>query len=154
LTRSLYLPLKHRPSGPSSYTSDSDVYRGYTSDCGGGPGRALGLEDGYRSEGGAELGSRRAGGQRAAYEQQRAAAEAEHRRFLDRHPGRGEGGRPGGYTELPSVLGRPGSYRLQSGRRNVQKTDSGEGLPSSPHPALILEVALMGSSARLLDPGE
>ena len=36
------------------------------------------------------------------------------------------GGR--GYTELPSVLGRPGSYRVQRGHRNMQKTDSGENL--------------------------
>ena len=83
--------------------------------------------------------------QRLAYEQQRAAAEAEHRRFLERNgkvPGAPGGGPPGGppggplggppgtpggrgYTELPSVLGRPGSYRVQRGHRNMQKTDSG-----------------------------
>ena len=94
--------------------------------------------------------SPRRASQRLAYEQQRAAAEAEHRRFLERNgkvagpgapsgtPG-GPGGPPGtpgghavpggrGYTELPSVLGRPGSYRVQRGHRNMQKTDSGENL--------------------------
>ena len=76
-----------------------------------------------------------------AYEQQRAAAEAEHRRFLERN-GKVEQGRGGGrgYTELPSVLGRPASYRVQGGRRNIQKTDSGRSLLPSPRLKLVRKV--------------
>ena len=114
-------------SSGAGYTSDSGLRPscGYTSEGGAKLGHPS-LEDGYRSEGGSKVCSRQAS-QRVAYEHQRAAAEAEHRKFLERSA-KAEGQAPGGgraYTELPSVLGRPASYRVQGGRRNVQKTDSG-----------------------------
>ena len=84
-------------------------------------------EDGYASEGGADIYAKRFE-QRAAYERQREEAEQRHRQYLELAAGK--------HQPLPQVLGRqagPGGwsqgpeqvYKVVGARRNVQKSDSG-----------------------------
>ena len=92
------------PGGGCGYQSDSDLVRaaaaraedaGYASESGGGPRQY----------------DRRA--QRLAYEQQRARAEAEHRKYLELS------GKAGGQPAKQQT------YKLQPGKKNVKKSDSG-----------------------------
>ena len=107
-----------------------------------------GGDDGYTSEGGLHFNSRKAQ-QRLAYEQQRSAAEAEHKKYLEmsgklptagsQHRGdqhlNGRHSTPPHHHHhrpLPQVLGRQNSesskptYKVVGGRKNVKKADSGE----------------------------
>ena len=85
------------------------------------------MEDGYASEGGAEIYAKRFE-QRAAYERQREEAELRHKQYLEMAGSK--------HQPLPQVLGRQGAaqwnqgpeqvYKVVGGRRNVQKSDSGK----------------------------
>ena len=97
------------------------------------------VDDGYNSEGGAQFYNRKVQ-QRLAYEQQRSAAEAEHRKYLEmsgklqsscQHGGEQRNGRHSTppHQPLPQVLQRQGesksTYKVVGGRKNVKKADSG-----------------------------
>jgi len=132
----------------SGYLTDGEISRaranihtGYISE-GGADNSMRGLrniDDGYNSEGGAQFYNRKAQ-QRLAYEKQRAAAEAEHRKYLEisgkvpQNSPHGRDQRNERYSStphqpLPQVLSRQGdtkpTYKLMGGRKNVKKADSG-----------------------------
>ena len=90
------------------YTSDSN-YAGYTSDN-------TYNDPGYISD---NHYNRRA--QRMAYEEQRARAEAEHRKYLEMS---GKLGQNSPLGKLPSN-NKP-TYKLMGSRKNVKKSDSGK----------------------------
>jgi len=132
----------------SGYLSDSNICRaranantGYISEGGGDYGTRGSCQgdDGYTSEGGAQFYNRKAQ-QRLAYEQQRSAAEAEHKKYLEmsgklppgnQHRGDQRNGRHSTppHQPLPQVLTRQGenkpTYKVVGGRKNVKKADSG-----------------------------
>ena len=97
-------------------------------------------DDGYTSEGGAQFYNRKAQ-QRLAYEQQRSAAEAEHKKYLEMSGKLPSGSQQRGdqrngrhstppHQPLPQVLSRQGetkpTYKVVGGRKNVKKADSGK----------------------------
>eukprot|EP00090_Calanus_glacialis_P010676 TRINITY_DN19122_c0_g1_i1.p1 TRINITY_DN19122_c0_g1~~TRINITY_DN19122_c0_g1_i1.p1 ORF type:complete len:1943 (-),score=331.98 TRINITY_DN19122_c0_g1_i1:185-6013(-) len=143
----------------SGYLSDSNICRaranvntGYISE-GGADFNTRGqchVDDGYTSEGGAQLYNRKAQ-QRLAYEQQRSAAEAEHKKYLEmsgklppgsQHQGDQRNGRHSTppHQPLPQVLSRQGenkpTYKVVGGRKNVKKADSGIQTETSAHKQL------------------